>query len=83
VQVETQPYGSEGHVHFTQTPETFGVFHTHSLPLEQKPSGGDEASAKAHRINIYTATRNGLFITEPDGKTTQIYNRSDWASQKK
>ena len=33
-------------------------------------------------MQIYTATKDGLFLAGADGRTTQVFKRDDWASRK-
>lgn len=64
-------------------PNMLATFHTHSDPYSRRPSVLDERSAKTNRSQIYVGTKDGLFLVGPDGRTTQIFRRSDWATRKK
>ena len=77
----SQEFG-HGEMQIPYDDNTLAVFHTHSDPWTRRPSSGDEASAKSQKMQIYTATKDGLFLTGPDGKTIQVFNRDDWATKK-
>jgi hypothetical protein len=81
VKVATKESGP-GEMRFVTDPDTLAVFHTHSDPWIRRPSTRDQALAKNNHRQIYTATKDGLFLTGPDGKTTQVFRRADWATKK-
>lgn len=81
VRVTAQEHGA-GEMKFVIGPDTLAVFHTHSDPWIRRPSTGDEASARRNHMQVYTATKDGLFLTGPDGRTVQVFQRDDWATRK-
>lgn len=81
IKVTAQERGA-GEMKFVIGPDTLAVFHTHSDPWIRRPSTGDEASAKYSHMQIYTTTKDGLFLTGPDGKTVQIFQQDEWATRK-
>lgn len=71
-----------GGMEFGITPDTLATLHTHSDPYSRRPSAIDEQSARKLKTQIYTSTKDGLFLTGPDGKTVQVFKRGDWATRK-
>jgi hypothetical protein len=67
---------------FAAAPNEY-VVHTHSDPYVRRPSSGDVEPAKRTKTNIYTITKSGLFLTDPDGKTTQVSSKGDWQTNEK
>jgi hypothetical protein len=61
----------------------FATVHTHPRPAMnknwvQQPSPPDVDVAKNNKQNIYVVTSSGLWLAEPDGKVTHIFNNNDW-----
>ena len=71
-----------GHISVKAPAGTFAVVHTHNLHLSPKPSTGDIESAKKWGHPIYVASRDGLYVIDPAGNVTHVYNSIDDLTKK-
>ena len=69
---------------FTMTAAIIAVVHTHPNGDDPKPVGPDLQLADRYGIPIFTITRLGMYVYDPDTrKTSLVQNRLDWLSSAK
>ena len=62
----------------------FATVHTHSNERQPDPSDADIQVAKKIGKPVYVISREGLYMVRPsDGKVMQVFQGTDWMSEKK
>lgn len=61
--------------------DDLAIVHTHPNASSDKPSANDAEAAKKIKKPIYVTSRTGLWVVTPDGKVSQVFNKSDWMNK--
>jgi len=80
---QVSPAGGVDKVTIKTTADSMGVVHTHPNQRIQGPSDADIANAKKFKKTMWVVTRSGLYAVDPGGKTTKVFDRSNWMKEKK
>lgn len=85
---EINSAADKGSLTLNVPPGTFALVHTHPRPTmskqwTQQPSQADINTATKNKENVYVVSSTGLWLAEPSGKVTQVFNRNDWMNSKK
>ena len=72
------------HFAFGWTANIIAVVHTHPNDVDPRPAGADLRLAERFGVPVFTITRRGMFVYDPDTKkTSMVQDGLDWLESSK